>query len=68
MLQTELYNSFLDTCNRHESQFSRCNERVFMHVQDGKTALFIASLKGHADVVKLLLQKKADVHICKEVC
>ena len=36
-------------------------------VQDGKTALFIASSKGHGTFVKLLIQLGADVHIAKEV-
>ena len=35
--------------------------------QDGETALFIASWKGHMEVVQLLLQKHADVSISKTV-
>ena len=35
--------------------------------QDGMTALYIASMKGHGAVVQLLLQQHADVHICKKV-
>ena len=40
---------------------------VITHVQDGMTALFIASGKGHIEVVQLLLQKHADVSISKTV-
>ena len=32
-----------------------------MHVQDGQTALFLASRNGHAQVAKLLLRREADV-------
>ena len=32
-----------------------------LHVQDGKTALFIASLKGHDQILELLLGREADV-------
>ena len=44
------------------------NEHVIIiHVQDGQTALYIASWKGHMEVVKLLLQKQSDVGISKTV-
>ena len=33
-----------------------------LHVQDGQTALFIASLKGHDQIVELLLRREADVN------
>jgi len=41
---------------------------VRMSMQDGRTALYYASWKGHTAVVRLLLKRKADVSICKEVC
>ena len=33
-----------------------------LHVQDGQTALFIASYKGHDQIVELLLKREADVN------
>ena len=35
--------------------------------QEGVTALFIASQEGHMTVVRLLLEKGADVNICNKV-
>ena len=35
----------------------------FPHTQDGDTALHYASINGHLEVVKLLLQSHADVNI-----
>ena len=40
---------------------------MLIHVQDGQTPLFIASLKGHGAVVELLLQQHADVSISMKV-
>ena len=33
-----------------------------LHVQDGKTALFIASSEGHDQIVELLLRREANVN------
>ena len=40
---------------------------LIIHVQDGRTALFIAGGKGHMEVMQLLLQKHADVSISTTV-
>ena len=42
--------------------------RVFLHVQDGETALYIASKNGHVAIVNFLLQDiQADIRICQKV-
>ena len=33
-----------------------------VHVQDGQTALFVSSYKGHDQIVELLLRREADVN------
>ena len=38
-----------------------------LHVQDGQTALYIASWKGYDHIVELLLKREADVNHQKEV-
>ena len=41
---------------------------LLIHVQDGRTPLYIASGNGHGAVVTLLLEQHADVRISKTVC
>ena len=36
-------------------------------IKMGETALYVASLCGHVEIVKLLIQRKAEVNICKQV-
>ena len=36
-------------------------------LQSGQTAVYVASLKGHLQAVQLLLEKHADITICKKV-
>ena len=33
-----------------------------LHVQDGRTAIFVASWNGHDQIVELLLKKEVDVN------
>ena len=39
----------------------------YLHMQDGKTPMYIASQHGHTDIVRLLLENKADPNISDEV-
>ena len=41
--------------------------RNYTTQEDGRTALFEASLEGHVAIVRLLLEKRADVNICAKV-
>ena len=40
---------------------------IFVIAQDDKTPLYLASLKGHEAVVRLLIKEKADINICSKV-
>lgn len=40
---------------------------IVIFLQNGRTALYVASGKGHRHFVKLLLQQRADADIAKEV-
>ena len=41
---------------------------VTARVQDGGTGLIAATQCGHLEVVKLLLEKRANIHMTKKVC
>lgn len=41
---------------------------TIIFIQEGETPLFCASLKGHVEVVKLLLERNAAVDLCNQVC
>ncbi len=36
-------------------------------MQDGRTALIVSALNGHAEVVRLLLDSRADIHAATQV-
>ena len=38
-----------------------------LFLQDGETPLYVASQKGHIELVQILLQKNVDVNISKKV-
>ncbi len=40
-----------------------CSINSLVSVQDGWTALHMASQKGHCEVVRILLEAKANVHV-----
>ena len=40
----------------------------FAPLQDGETALYWASIMGHVEVAKVLLQREADVTLRIKVC
>ena len=37
-------------------------------VQDGESSLYIASQKGHTEIVEVLLKKGADPNLTRKVC
>ena len=44
--------------------------RIYMHfplTQDGATPLFIASQKGHIEVVNILIRNEANINLAKKV-
>lgn len=44
-----------------------CKIPSFFHAQNGRTALFLASWRGHVAIIHLLLQRQANVNICTKV-
>ena len=45
----------------------RSTQRRYIWIQDGDTALIVASYNGHASVVTLLLDAKAEVNLAEKV-
>ena len=41
---------------------------LVVYIQDGVTALHQAALEGRVDVVRLLIETKAQINIQKKVC
>lgn len=41
---------------------------LFFNTQNGQTPLMVASFKGRVDIVRILIEAKAQVNIKKEVC
>ena len=40
-----------------------CSSSLDSHIQDGATALIVASQEGHHEIVRMLLEAKADVNM-----
>ena len=51
----------------HEIVISPCSVYMYFSLQDGVTALMIASRKGHVECVKLLLDKGASSDLLDKV-
>ena len=55
-------------CNTLYATLSSLNKNVpLLHTQWGQTAVYLASVKGHSEVVKLLVQAGADLELQREV-
>ena len=62
---TKKYVAFLqDMFYCHSTFISTC----YYLAQTGATPLFIASQKGHSEVVKILIKNGADVDLARKVC
>ena len=41
---------------------------LVVYIQDGDTALYLAALEGRVDIVRLLIEAKAQINIQRTVC
>ena len=70
---TERKQSFLLTPTVHmhglcmHQVYSTCSLVLYYSSQDQKTALHYASVRGHHDTVRVLLEKGADPNTCDKV-
>ena len=60
-----------DKVKHHYTNYCYCivqiRSRSCISLQDGDTALIMAANKGHTDIVKILVEHGADIHIMNNV-
>ena len=58
-----------DAVNLHYTHYCivQIRSRLCISLQHGNTALIMAASKGHTDIVKILVEHGADIHIINKV-